>query len=148
MDDFLRRGAFRGVYPTQSVLANRRAAWGLVAGLLLIHSTLLAWNAYVHFPSVDEVAHLPAGLGHLAYKRFDTFHVNPPLVRLVAAAPVALAKAPLPDLPPVDGNPWPRHEFILGANWMRAQPGSLGLHLVRRSRRMGLFRLGPSALWN
>ena len=34
------------------------------------------------FVTVDEVAHLPAGVSHWQFRRFDFYRVNPPLVRL------------------------------------------------------------------
>lgn len=40
---------------------------------------------------MSEVGHLPAGLSHLQFARFDLYRVNPPLVDLVAAIPVLLA---------------------------------------------------------
>lgn len=43
-----------------------------------------------NFPNVDEVAHLPAGISHWKFERFDLYRVNPPLVRLVAAIPSTL----------------------------------------------------------
>jgi len=42
----------------------------LVCALLGSHAGLVAWGAYRHSPSGDEVAHLPAGLSHLELGRF------------------------------------------------------------------------------
>ena len=61
----------------------------LVASMLAIHAALLALGSWHHSPTCDEVGHLPAGLSHLHTGRFDLYHVNPPLVRMVAAIPVA-----------------------------------------------------------
>jgi hypothetical protein len=33
------------------------------------------------FPVVDEIGHLPAGVSHWKFERFDLYRVNPPLVR-------------------------------------------------------------------
>jgi len=43
------------------------------------------------FPNIDEVAHLPAGISHWKFERFDMYRVNPPLVRTVATIPNYLA---------------------------------------------------------
>lgn len=36
------------------------------------------------FPNDDEIGHLPAGISHWVFHRFDLYRVNPPLVRVVA----------------------------------------------------------------
>lgn len=45
---------------------------------------MLIQNCRHCFPVVDEIAHLPAGVSHVEFCRFDLYRVNPPLVRLVA----------------------------------------------------------------
>lgn len=60
--------------------------------LLTIHVALLAWSGYRHSPTIDEPAHLAAGISHWQFGRMDLYSVNPPLVRMVAALPVMLAK--------------------------------------------------------
>ena len=70
--------------------SERRLACVLLASLLTLHGSLLAWIAVQHSPVISEVNHLPAGLSHLYLGRFDLFRVNPPLVHTVAALPVAL----------------------------------------------------------
>ena len=62
----------------------------VVAGLLLMHGSLLAWTASRTSPMLDEVAHLPAGLYVWQFGRFDLYRVNPPLVRSIAALPAAV----------------------------------------------------------
>jgi hypothetical protein len=47
--------------------------------------------AAVHSPNWDEMAHLPSGLSHWQFGRFDLYRVNPPLVRMIAAIPVLFA---------------------------------------------------------
>jgi 4-amino-4-deoxy-L-arabinose transferase-like glycosyltransferase len=61
--------------------------------LLATHAALLTWGAWRHSPTVDEVAHLPAGISHWHFGRFDLYRVNPPLVRMIAALPVMAAGA-------------------------------------------------------
>lgn len=50
--------------------------------ILLSHLAILAHCAHTKFPNVDELAHLPAGISHWKFERFDLYRVNPPLVRL------------------------------------------------------------------
>jgi 4-amino-4-deoxy-L-arabinose transferase-like glycosyltransferase len=56
--------------------------------LLLLHAVLLAWGASQHSPTLNEPAHLAAGISHCQFGRFELFRVNPPLVRMLAALPV------------------------------------------------------------
>ena len=56
--------------------------------LLLVHSGLLAYSAYVHSPTLNEPGHLVAGISHCKFNRYELYRVNPPLVRMVAALPV------------------------------------------------------------
>ena len=55
--------------------------------ILAIHSALLAYSASVHSPTLNEPAHLAAGISYWEKSRFELYRVNPPLVRLVAALP-------------------------------------------------------------
>lgn len=91
------------------------AAPGAVAALLLsMYAGLLAWAAPCHAPSIDEVGHMAAGLAQWRLGRSDLYRVNPPLVRLIATLPVALAN-PEPDWirgAPLSGRG--RLEFLLG----------------------------------
>lgn len=61
--------------------------------LLVLLALLLVGSLRQTSVTVDEFAHLPAGLLYWQSGDFSTYHHNPPLVRLVAAAPV-LALAP------------------------------------------------------
>jgi 4-amino-4-deoxy-L-arabinose transferase-like glycosyltransferase len=86
----------------------------LVPLLLAAHAGLLAWGAARHSPSIDEVGHLGAGLGHWKLGRFDLYCVNPPLVRMTAALPV-LACRPSFDWPGQPEDFKNRAEFSVGA---------------------------------
>src|SRR5947208_828476 len=66
----------------------------VVLTLLMLHGTLLMWAAYRDSPTWDEVAHFAAGLDHWHEGSFKLYRVNPPLVRLVACAPIATMGAP------------------------------------------------------
>ncbi len=81
--------------------------------LLIIHASLLVWIDWQHSPSVDEVAHLPSGISHWQFGRFDLYRVNPPLVRAVAAIPILLTDARV-DWSTFRDDPTARPEFLLG----------------------------------
>lgn len=78
-------------------MVNERRVVGrwIVAGLLIVHAVLLAWSGYQHSPTIDEPAHLAAGISHWQFGRMDLYSVNPPLVRMVAAIPVLFASPEL-----------------------------------------------------
>ena len=62
-----------------------------VAVLLATHVALAVMSLLGENPTVDEVAHLPAGVSYWQKGTFKLYHHNPPLVKLLAAAPVVLA---------------------------------------------------------
>jgi len=64
----------------------------IVRGLLTFQAVLLAWSGYRHSPTVDEPAHLAAGISHWQHGLTDLYAVNPPLVRMVAAIPMLAAR--------------------------------------------------------
>ncbi len=100
--------------PTSSRLAHSvRIA---VPALLVLHAVLLAWGAYRHSPTFDEVAYLPAGVSHWELGRFDLASVSPPLVRLVAAIPVILADART-EWRSYDTSPSPRAAHAVGRDF-------------------------------
>lgn len=59
--------------------------------LLGLHASLLAWNAAVHSPTLDEAFHLAGGVRHLKDHQHDIDRGNPPLVGTIAAIPVVVA---------------------------------------------------------
>src|SRR4051794_39400286 len=85
---------------------------------LIIHAGLLAWGAYQHSPTIDEVGHLPAGLYHWQTGRFELYRVNPPLVRLIATWPLSL-RAPSIDWGLLEVGEPRRSEFIAGTYFVR-----------------------------
>jgi hypothetical protein len=85
--------------------------------LLVLQGLLLAWATTRHSPGQDEVAHLAAGLDHWSTGAFDLYAVNPPLVRLVATAPLAAADIELP-AGPVSREPRSRPEFELAHRFL------------------------------
>src|SRR5438270_174473 len=70
---------------------KRRVALAVVV-LLSVHLTLAVRSLVRENPTVDEVAHLPAGITYWQAGTFRLYHHNPPLIKLVAALPVVLAK--------------------------------------------------------
>jgi hypothetical protein len=87
--------------------------------LLAIHAALLAWQAWRYSPTIDEPAHLVAGISHWKFGRFDLYRVNPPLVRLVAAVPMLLVN-PKTDWSGFSEAPYARPEFNIGATFANA----------------------------
>lgn len=74
---------------------------------LLLPALLLAWlagalmdGALRNSVTVDEFAHLPAGLVYWRTGNFGVYRHNPPLLRLLAAAPLAAAGIEAPDAGP------------------------------------------------
>ena len=69
--------------------ANRRAA--VVVGLLLfVHAALAIDVARQFTVTHDEYWHIPVGLLNLKHGQFDYDNLNPPLIRMFAAAPLWL----------------------------------------------------------
>ncbi|MGO8746687.1 MAG: hypothetical protein ACLQNE_11920, partial [Thermoguttaceae bacterium] len=63
----------------------RICRWNAAAAVILAaQAALLAWGAWRHSPTVDEVGSIVAGISHWKLGRFDLYRVNAPLVRLVA----------------------------------------------------------------
>lgn len=73
------------------LLEQPKVARCAVAVLLGIQTGLLAYSAYVHSPTLNEPAHLVAGLSNWTLRRFDIYRVNPPLARMAASIPVLIA---------------------------------------------------------
>ncbi len=104
----------------------------LITGILTSHVCLLAYSSLVHSPTLGEVYHLPAGLSHLYRGRFDLFRVNPPLVRSVAAIPVALL-SPETDWQRYNDSLLVRSEAEVAADFLNANgPRSLWFFIVAR----------------
>ncbi len=65
----------------------------LAIACAVVHAALLCHVAWRKSPTVDEVAHLPAGITYWQKRTFALYHHNPPLVKLLAALPVLAAGA-------------------------------------------------------
>ena len=96
-----------------------RICIGCVALLLGVHASLLAYSATCHSPTINEPAHLVAGICHWKHGRFDIYRINPPLVHYVAAIPAIMSGcnedwSALVDLPDS------RSEFQVGDDFIKA----------------------------
>lgn len=109
-----------------------RMAPRVVAGVIIVHSLLLGYSAWVHSPTRDEPGHLVAGLVNWKFGRFDIYAVNPPLVRLVAALPV-LAIDYSEDWTRFYEGPGARPEFRMGDDFLKAN-GDRALFLITIAR--------------
>ena len=109
-----------------------RREWGAVVALLAIQAGLMGSSAWIHSPSVDEIGHLPAGISHWQLGRFELYRVNPPLVRMVAALPLALA-SPEVDWSAFSEYPGARAEWGVGMMFLNANgPRSFLLFAIAR----------------
>ncbi len=70
-------------------LTKTRTALAVVL-LLAVHYALAFDSLRRENPTVDEVAHLPAGISYWQKGTFKLYHHNPPLSKLVAAIPALL----------------------------------------------------------
>lgn len=98
---------------------STRTHAGIVTALLAIQAGLLAYSATRHSPTDLEPAFLASGISHWEFGRFESYRVNPPLVRMVAAIPV-LAAGYKSDWSNFYEGPGARAEFPLGEAFLKA----------------------------
>lgn len=98
---------------------RQRTTSVLVIMLLTAHAGLLACSAWRHSPTLNEPAHLVAGLGIWEFQRFELYRVNPPLVKLIAALPV-MAVGYTGDWDGFYEQPGARPVFAMGADFIAA----------------------------
>jgi len=108
----------------------------VVIAVLLIHAGLLAWSACRQSPTLDEPAHLVAGISHWRFLRFEMYRVNPPLARMVAVLPV-LAAGYESDWEGFTPSPEARMEFGIGRQFVAAN-GRRTLWLTTLARWAGI----------
>lgn len=102
--------------------ADRASSLGVctaIAVLLLIHASLLAYSATRHSPTMLEPASLVGGISHWQFGRYDLYHVNPPLVKMLAALPVLIVGCET-DWDRFYDGPGARCEFAVGADFIAA----------------------------
>ena len=103
------------VWPIRS-----RGDWTRMVVVLIVvcHAAALAWLGCVEAPVWHEPAQLAAGLCGWSFGRSDMIRVNPPFVRLVAAAPV-LFLHPILDPNDFDRPPGGRDEFARAERFVK-----------------------------
>ena len=89
----------------------------VIVGLLLTHALLLLHIAWRMSPNQTEVGHMGATVYFWKTLRFDVFHVNPPLTRIIAGLPVMMC-APACDGSSYSPNPQDRCEWTLGSDFV------------------------------
>jgi hypothetical protein len=115
--------------------------------LLATQAGLLAWSAYIHSPTPDEIAYMPAGISHWQFGRFELYRANPPLVRMVAVLPV-LAAGYKTDWTQFDGTPGQRTEFYVGKDFLTANGfRSFWLFTIARWACIPFVLLGGVVCW-
>ena len=100
--------------------------------LLLVLVAMLIWGAYRNAPVQSEDAHLASGASHWLFSRFDLYRVNPPLVRMIAAAPVIGKFQKDNSWMRWSENPLQRSEFIVGIDAARSRDDYFSVLLYSR----------------
>ncbi len=125
--------------------------------MVLVAAAVLGLEAVGDSVTIDEFAHLPAGLYYLRTGRFDVYNLSPPLLREIAALPL-LAAHPAGDVAAFGGTAVSQH-WALGYAFMernaaryhrlfvlgRLPMAALTLVLVLAVARCGTQLLGPTA---
>jgi hypothetical protein len=116
----------------------------ILLALLLIHALLLAYLSWSTSPNRTEAGQLGAAVYLWHTGKFDVFHVNPPLVRAVAGAPIALFCKPNYDWTGYSPRPQDRSEWALGTTFINANdPDDLRLYVfLARTACIPLILLG------
>jgi 4-amino-4-deoxy-L-arabinose transferase-like glycosyltransferase len=107
----------------------------VVLFIIILTFILLGWNSLKQESvTIDEFAHLPAGLSYLRETDFRLYPHSPPLVRMIAALPLVWSKVVLPLKSGwTDGN-----QYEMGEEFMRENARSYQAIFVR-ARMMILF---------
>lgn len=87
-----------------------------LTAVLTLHVVLVGRAALLHFPNIDEMAHVTAGVSHWQLGTFDLYRVNPPLVRMVATMPVVISGG-RGDFRGYRDTIWERQEFTFAKNF-------------------------------
>ena len=98
----------------------QKRTWVIPGMLLIVFLLLLLGNIFQNSPVQSEDAHLISGISHHYFWRFDLYRVNPPLVRTVAAAPVAAFCTVNPCWDKNVSYPHIRCEHPLGVEYVKA----------------------------
>ena len=82
-------------------LLKRPLLGGIALLLLMVHGVLVYRTASYCTVTHDEYWHIPVGLLNLQYQQFDFDNLNPPLGRMVAAAPLLLVTERVDEAKPI-----------------------------------------------
>ena len=100
--------------------ARERRVWTALPGLAALAFFGLTLHAAVlETPTADEFAHVPAGVAAWRQGRTDLYRSNPPLPKLLLAAPVAFdstVTSPPVVEPPLLWGPWEHGHRFMNAN--------------------------------
>ena len=66
------------IHPPPGGTGSRGRVWAGVVALLALQYALAASSLLVENPTVDEIAHLPAGITYWQTGTFKLYHHNPP----------------------------------------------------------------------
>lgn len=80
---------------------------------------MLGWISAVTSPNIDELAHLPSGISHWEFGRFELYRVNPPLIRMVGTIPVMLSGPETDWSAWNNSSPFARSEFWVGKDFTK-----------------------------
>lgn len=104
----------------KNYIRRRKISPLAIACLLCIQGVLLGYLSWRTSPNRTEIAHLGASVYYWETGKFDVFHVNPPLTRYLAGAPIALICNPNYDWKDYSPRPQDRHEWSIGTAFIDA----------------------------
>lgn len=104
--------------PAQQTWKQNRVSAVVVLLLLAVHSSLGLHAAFYNSVTNDEFWHIPTGLWNLKTGRFHYENLNPPLLRMLSAAPLVLSGAETGDVDE-DADKESRADAFVAANRQR-----------------------------
>ncbi len=110
-------------------------------------TTLAGVCSCLHTPPLYELGHLPAGICHWEYCRYELYRVNPPLARMVATLPLVLLgpRGPERDWSNYQLDPLSRETVPMGIRFFKAN-GERAMFWFTLARWAGLVFL-PLGAW-
>ena len=115
--------------------------------VLSLQLGLWIWSSSTHSPTIDEAAHLPAGISHWELGRFELYSVNPPLADMLAALPTRYTR-PNMDWSSYQVHSHLRSEIAVGRDFLRANSCTALRHFViGRLILCGFALLGMAVCW-
>jgi hypothetical protein len=98
LNDASLKAAAKGLASDREGFWTDRRAILAAAVMLSLHIVAASVSLLRENPTVDEVVHIPAGVTYWQKGTFRLYHHNPPLVKLIAAAPVVLSSPNVSEL--------------------------------------------------